>query len=337
MASWRLSGPVPITCTGMPGSQRGRRDRQVVVQRLAGVQVPVHDEELLHVARGRPLDAHRRVDPGREARLRREGGGGHVVRARVGHVPVDDGELAVVAQVDARSAEPQARGQGPDHAHAAVLELAPQPGLQEGLRAHRVHQEPAAHAARRRAQQGRAHGAAGLVVEEDVVEQMDVVGSPVEIGGERGHEALAIRQELEPVAPARHRLAHQVGQVRDRARHVRQLRRARLGRLTRRVRAHAREDLAVPPAASHAGAHVAEQEEARGPGSRQEHDQQDPGQRRGLALRRPHEHEPRHADLESDPAEQDEQLLPAIGHGGIVPRRCSGLNHALRSTRRSRG
>ena len=84
-----------------------RTDGEQVGEYLVGVEVPVLGEEHLQVAHRRALDSNHDVNPRRILRLDGECGVGDVLASGVADHAVEDGDLAVVAEIDSRQQHPE--------------------------------------------------------------------------------------------------------------------------------------------------------------------------------------------------------------------------------------
>ena len=102
---------------------------------------PVAGKGLLHLLNGGALHTQHDVNPGGKAWLDAKGFIGTVLAANVGDLLIDQGDLAVVAQVDAAGQDDFERainGQGDRQVHAATLHLLPQRRMGQGARAQSV-------------------------------------------------------------------------------------------------------------------------------------------------------------------------------------------------------
>ena len=261
----------------------------------------------MQVAHGGALDANGGVDPGCVARLRREGGVGEVVRARVADGAVDHGDLAVVAQIDAAGGEAQLRRECGHELDPACSQLSAQGRVQEPCRADRIHEQATAHAAADRAHQGLCDPAAARVGHEDVIEEVAVVTRPVDVGYQGVDHPLGLGDELEVVATVRCGLADVVGEVRQGPVLKFELGGCLALPVLRARCANALDDVPMPPQTLFTEVHFTEDEEGEHAGHRDHEDHEDPGEGGGVALLRPQEDRAREEDLRGDEAQDEER------------------------------
>ena len=145
------------------------------------------------------------VHPGRKPGLGQKSLVSTVLAAAIGDLAVNDGDLAVVAQVNAagqQHAYRVAQGQGHSHFHASGLHGFPQWRVHQCTRAQTINHGTALHPALGGANQRLGNVAAGFVVQPDVVEHMNFVLRRIHILQHAGTGRSAIGHQFGAVALA---------------------------------------------------------------------------------------------------------------------------------------
>ena len=302
---------------------------------LAGLGDPGAQKQVLRLPHHRPFAAQQDVDPGRKARRHAEFGVGAVLAAAKGDAVVDDGDLAVVAQVepaDGQVAQAWNVVQRGQHAHAGVLQLPPARRADEGARAERIDHHAAGHAAPGGGADGVGHLAAVVVVQPDVEADVHVFarGGDVDHQGVDGGVGVAhglIGRGVR-VTQRRDAVAGDGRQAVDRAAEVEQRAGLAAGwmRGGRRGRRQAFQGLAQPLRAAASDAGFAEQKVRHHADQRQQHDDRDPGGARGRRAVGPRERAGRHAQMHRKQqqrgqlAERRVRKTGVEGHAGAMER-----------------
>ncbi len=175
---------------------RDLREKAVHVESAAGFDEVIGEEDGLNLGDDGTGDA------GNQFLVRISGDeirGDDVLRAGVADEAIDDGELAVVAQIEARGvvAEETDLEHG-DDLHARVSKAGSEP-RQAGVGAHGVGHHPGMDAAFRRADQRPGHLFGRGVGREDIGEEMNVMPGGVDVAHQSVDRSLVVREKLDGI------------------------------------------------------------------------------------------------------------------------------------------
>ncbi len=251
---------------------------------LPDVVPPVLLEDHLELEDGRPGHAHDDLAPLAEAVGVTGERVGEVHGARVRHPSIHDRQLPVVAHVQRPQAPGEQReGQAPLHLDADGSQSGRHPSM-EPVRAHGVGEDAARHAPGRGALQRLRHGATGVGVIDDVVEQMHVVLGRVDVLHHPGYRPRVSRHHLHPISSHHVEAAQATDESAERSRPRRERRIHRVSLLEAEMLAGPRDVENGPPAADAAGhAPFGEEEVEHGPQPGQRKHDGKPAQRRSQA------------------------------------------------------
>jgi hypothetical protein len=195
------------------GRDAARNDgiRERFANDLAGLEIPVLDEHRLQLEHDGSRDANHQFfvsEPRLEGRVHQ------VERARESDAPVDDGDLAVIAQIHARATLAH---EGDPHRlsrfDAGVAQSLREGAIAEAARAQRVRQHAARHAALGRPVERGQHASGDRIVGDNVEQQVDVNLRLVDVGGETVEDRVVVAQHLDRIAAENGEIAELFGKM----------------------------------------------------------------------------------------------------------------------------